>query len=58
MTDTDSADAGGTDGAAGAGSGLRLKRIQPRVLRQEVLEALRSAILAGDLPTGTRLLEA
>lgn len=40
------------------GTGLRLKRIQPRVLRQEVLGALRSAILAGDIPAGTRLLEA
>lgn len=40
------------------GTGLNLKRIQPRVLRQEVLGALRSAILAGDIPVGTRLLEA
>lgn len=40
------------------GTGLRLKRIKPRVLRQEVLGALRSAILAGDIPAGTRLLEA
>lgn len=41
-----------------SGTGLRLKRIKPRVLRQEVLGALRSAILAGDIPAGTRLLEA
>lgn len=40
------------------GTGLNLKRIQPRVLRQEVLGALRSAILAGDIPVGSRLLEA
>jgi DNA-binding GntR family transcriptional regulator len=40
------------------GTGLNLKRIQPRVLRQEVLGALRSAILAGEIPVGTRLLEA
>ncbi len=47
MTDTD-----------GTGTGLNLRRIQPRVLRTEVLEALRVAILAGDIPAGSRLLEA
>lgn len=41
----------------GQGSGLNLRRIQPRVLRQEVLEALRTAILAGEIPAGSRLLE-
>jgi DNA-binding GntR family transcriptional regulator len=35
-----------------------LPRVQPRVLRQEVLAALRAAILADELPPGTRLLEA
>ncbi len=47
MSDTDS-----------TGTGLNLKRIQPRVLPQEVLGALRTAILAGDIPVGSRLLEA
>jgi DNA-binding GntR family transcriptional regulator len=37
---------------------LRLPRVQPRVLRQEVLEALRSAILANRMKPGSRLLEA
>lgn len=37
---------------------LRLARVQPRVLRQEVLEALRSAILANRIKPGSRLLEA
>ena len=37
---------------------LRLPRVQPRVLRQEVLEALRSAILANRIKPGSRLLEA
>ena len=37
---------------------LRLPRVQPRVLRQEVLEALRSAILANRIRPGSRLLEA
>jgi len=37
---------------------LRLPRVQPRVLRQEVLEAIRSAILANRIKPGTRLLEA
>ena len=46
-----------TDGR-GNSSGLNLRRIQPRVLRTEVLEALRVAILAGDIPAGSRLLEA
>ena len=35
-----------------------LPRLQPRVLRQEVLGALRAAILARRDPPGTRLLEA
>jgi DNA-binding GntR family transcriptional regulator len=34
-----------------------LPRLQPRSLRQEVLGALRSAILAREIPPGTRLLE-
>ena len=37
---------------------LRLSRVQPRVLRQEVLEALRSAILGNRIRPGSRLLEA
>src|SRR5262249_5790693 len=37
---------------------LRLPRVQPRVLRQEVLEALRSAILNNEIAPGTRLFEA
>ena len=37
---------------------LRLPRVQPRVLRQEVLEALRSAILNNRIKPGSRLLEA
>jgi DNA-binding GntR family transcriptional regulator len=35
-----------------------LPRIQPRVLRQEVLSALRNAILAREIKAGSRLLEA
>lgn len=35
-----------------------LPRIQPRVLRQEVLSALRTAILANEIQAGSRLLEA
>src|SRR5688572_4522815 len=37
---------------------LPLPRVQPRVLRQEVLVALRAAILNGEIAAGTRLLEA
>jgi DNA-binding GntR family transcriptional regulator len=37
---------------------LRLPRLQPRVLRQEVLSALRSAILSSEIRPGSRLLEA
>ncbi|MFN8620015.1 MAG: GntR family transcriptional regulator [Chloroflexota bacterium] len=37
---------------------LPLPRIAPRVLRQEVLGALRTAILNGEIPAGARLLEA
>jgi DNA-binding GntR family transcriptional regulator len=37
---------------------LPLPRVQPRVLRQEVLGALRAAILANEIKPGTRLLEA
>ena len=37
---------------------LHLPRIRPRVLRQEVLGALRTAILANEIPAGSRLLEA
>jgi len=37
---------------------LPLPKIQGRVLRQEVCDALRQAILAGDLPQGSRVLEA
>lgn len=40
------------------GAGLHLQKIQPRVLRQEVLTALRTAILANEIPSGSRLLEA
>jgi DNA-binding GntR family transcriptional regulator len=42
----------------GPGAGLNLRRIQPRVLRQEVLTALRTGILANEIPAGSRLLEA
>jgi DNA-binding GntR family transcriptional regulator len=38
--------------------GLNLPRIQPRILRQEVLAALRTAILANEIKAGVRLLEA
>jgi DNA-binding GntR family transcriptional regulator len=37
---------------------LRLPRVQARVLRQDVLEALRSGILANRIKPGSRLLEA
>jgi DNA-binding GntR family transcriptional regulator len=37
---------------------LDLPRIRPRVLRHEVLGALRAAILATEIPPGARLLEA
>jgi DNA-binding GntR family transcriptional regulator len=37
---------------------LHLPRVQARVLRQDVLEALRSAILANRIKPGSRLLEA
>ena len=40
------------------GIGLHLQKIQPRVLRQEVLTALRTAILANEIASGARLLEA
>ena len=40
------------------GVGFSLPRIQPRILRQEVLEALRTAILSNEIKAGTRLLEA
>ena len=40
------------------GAGLNLQRIKPRVLRQEVLTALRTAILANEISAGSRLLEA
>jgi DNA-binding GntR family transcriptional regulator len=36
---------------------LPLTRVQPKVLRQEVLGALRAAILNGEIAPGTRLLE-
>lgn len=38
--------------------GLNLRRVQPRVLRQEVLTALRTAILANEISAGSRILEA
>jgi DNA-binding GntR family transcriptional regulator len=41
-----------------SGVGLNLQRIQPRVLRQEVLTALRTAILANEITAGSRLVEA
>jgi DNA-binding GntR family transcriptional regulator len=41
-----------------SGLGLNLQRIKPRVLRQEVLTALRTAILANEISAGSRLLEA
>lgn len=44
--------------ADGQGAGLNLQRIRPRVLRQEVLTALRTAILANEITAGSRLLEA
>ena len=49
-----------TAGAATAATaaGLDLPRIRPRVLRHEVLGALRGAILATEIPAGARLLEA
>jgi DNA-binding GntR family transcriptional regulator len=37
---------------------FELPRIKPRILRQEVLGALRAAILANTIPAGSRLLEA
>ncbi len=37
---------------------LTLPRVQHRVLRQEVLAALRTAILSNEIPVGSRLLEA
>jgi DNA-binding GntR family transcriptional regulator len=40
------------------GLGLNLQRIKPRVLRLEVLTALRTAILANEISAGSRLLEA
>lgn len=40
------------------GVGLNLQRIKPRVLRQEVLTALRTAILSNEISAGSRLLEA
>lgn len=50
----------GQDGSvslATDGNGLDLPVVKSRVLRTEVLEALRQAILAGRIPIGTRLLE-
>jgi DNA-binding GntR family transcriptional regulator len=44
--------------SAPAASRVDLPRIQPRVLRHEVLGALRGAILATEIPAGARLLEA
>ena len=41
-----------------SGLGLNLQRIKPRVLRQEVLTSLRTAILANEISAGSRLLEA
>jgi DNA-binding GntR family transcriptional regulator len=41
-----------------SGIGMNLQRIKPRVLRQEVLTALRTAILANEITAGSRLLEA
>jgi DNA-binding GntR family transcriptional regulator len=54
----DQADA--VDQASGGAmpDGLDLPRIKPRILRQEVLGALRTAILANSIPAGSRLLEA
>ena len=52
---------GGGDPASSAATALadlNLPRIKPRVLRQEVLGALRAAILANTIPAGSRLLEA
>jgi DNA-binding GntR family transcriptional regulator len=40
------------------GAGHNLQRVQPRVLRQEVLTALRTAILANEISAGSRILEA
>jgi DNA-binding GntR family transcriptional regulator len=44
--------------AAAAPDGLDLPRIKPRILRQEVLGALRAAIRANTIPAGSRLMEA
>ena len=54
----DQADAVDPGSAGGAPDGLDLPRIKPRILRQEVLGALRAAILANTIPAGSRLLEA
>ena len=51
-------DGGSVTDSRGAGVGLNLQRVQPRVLRQEVLTALRTAILANEITAGARLLEA
>ena len=37
---------------------LKLPRLRPRVLRQDVLDAIRTGILAGEIQPGTHLLEA
>jgi DNA-binding GntR family transcriptional regulator len=44
-------------GGDATGAGIKLPRIHARVLRQEVLTALRTAILANEIPVGSRLLE-
>lgn len=40
------------------GAGLNLRKVRPRILRQEVLTALRTAILANEITAGSRILEA
>ena len=47
-----------SSGSVDKGRGKRLPRLQVRVLSQQLLEALRDAILEGDLPPGHRLVEA
>ncbi len=54
----DHADLGDPVAAGAVPPGLDLPRIKPRILRQEVLGALRTAILANSIPSGSRLLEA
>jgi DNA-binding GntR family transcriptional regulator len=58
MSDDHGGAAPSASAAATAIADLNLPRIKPRVLRQEVLGVLRAAILANNIPAGSRLLEA